>query len=133
MGIFFKKMLNSPLIFKHQSPMTFNLRQTTKIALIIITRVKYLQISQVTRLEAIPKYYKKDWTHVSVGLHLQPAIQFKEVPMGRDLFRLQRLWFRKKLVYKTEYLLRRTFNLMLLSHWLSNDIAESKSIILKVL
>ena len=26
--------------------------------------------------------------------------------MGRDLLRLQRLWFRKRLVYKTEHLLR---------------------------
>ena len=60
---------------------------------------------------------------VSVGLHLQPAIQFKEVPMGRDLFRQQRLWFRKRLVYKTEYLLRRAFILIPLSHWLSNDLA----------
>ena len=51
--------------------------------------------------------------------------------MGRDLFRLQRLWFRKRLVYKTEYLLRRTFNLMPFSHWLSNHIDESNSIILK--
>ena len=57
----------------------------------------------------------RDWTLVSVGLRLQPAIQFKEVPMGRGQFRLQRLWFQKKLVYKTEYLLRWAFNLILVA------------------